>query len=357
MTAIDGKTDIFSSQGRSDLSSTHSPFSMDCSPFLNWDESLLETVDEQAVILMSLVATVKFKPALDASLEAKAVILLKSVVPDDEESANAILHSYASSSNDYLTNFVQSIVVLISSPSQVVTAAAMKMLGTLILSCSAKIKLALVKADLIPQLIITLNPLSLPLTEGEDIHVHLMTLFRYSLWQTTPDGLTYLEIEDNDEQQAVYEIVLKQVLAPSEKYIRHLCVNRYSIIDRMQSMQFLELIARLLEISPYYQPTMDFFVNLPVILTIPSWLAFFEADRSIWAFLYLMVDAQREWNETRGDVRQMGNTVDRMLRMEGIEDVIEAKLLNDKNRPDGRCIIVYSIRWNNMQGMNVLDQE
>ncbi|KAK2952944.1 hypothetical protein BLNAU_12120 [Blattamonas nauphoetae] len=221
-------------------------------------------------------------------------------------------------------------MILLSTPSQVVTAAAMKRLDSLIFKISAEVLLALVKADLIPQLINTLNPQSLSFDEAVDIHTDLMSSTMSSLWLATPDGLTELGIEDGNEQQAVRETVLKQVIVPSEKYICHLCVIRYSIVDGDQSYEFMLLHSTLLEISPYYQPTMDVVLHMPVVLTIPSSLTFFEVDRSIFWFLSNMIDTQREWNNQGGKERQLWKTVHRMLRMEGIEDVIEEKLRNAK---------------------------
>ncbi|KAK2953081.1 hypothetical protein BLNAU_12070 [Blattamonas nauphoetae] len=229
----------------------------------------------------------------------------------------------------------------------------MKMLETLIIWYSPNIRLALVKADLIPQIINTLNPQSHSFAEPVDLHVSLILIITRSVCLTTPDGLRQLEIEDPTEQQAVHETVLTQVLVPSEKYIWHLCVNHFSIIDGDQSVNFLELLARLLRISPYYPLTMDFVLHMRVLLTIPSCLTFFEYDRSIFAFLNRMKDTQWEWNEQRIRVRQMGNTVQRMLRVEGIEDVIEEKLRNDKFSFYAKMIVDDSIRWNNLQGMNL----
>ncbi|KAK2960161.1 hypothetical protein BLNAU_4714 [Blattamonas nauphoetae] len=105
------------------------------------------------------------------------------------------------------------------------------MLDSLILFCSIKVRLALVKANLIPQLVITLNLRSLSLTDYEHIHTDFVKIIRSTVWIATPDCLAELGIEDHDEQQALRELVLKQVLTPTEQYIRHLCVNRYSIVD------------------------------------------------------------------------------------------------------------------------------
>ncbi|KAK2958228.1 hypothetical protein BLNAU_6715 [Blattamonas nauphoetae] len=203
---------------------------MDCSPFLNWEEDEDETFPEKTVVLRSLVTTLKLQPTLDDSLEAKAVTFLESVELYDEESAETLLSSLSSPSDKSLTECVQSIVVLLSTSNQAITTASMKILQRLIQHCSETNTLTIVKADLIPQLINTLNMLSLPFAEAEDIH-H-----------------SELEIEDPDEQQAIYEMVLKQVLAPSEQYLCRLCQNRCSMIDSELSERFLPLFAQLLEI-------------------------------------------------------------------------------------------------------------
>ncbi|KAK2941511.1 hypothetical protein BLNAU_23584 [Blattamonas nauphoetae] len=336
--------------------STNSSY-VDCSAFLNWDEKTPESEDEQAVVFQSLVATLKFHPSFDVSLEAKSVKLLESVKLHSRESADGFLNSLGRTTDESLADFIKSIVVLISSSNQVITTAAMEMLDHLILNCSENVRLELVKADLLFPIIINLNPQSLSFTEVSYIHIYLMNTITYSLWLTTQNGLNKLGVEDDNEQQAVHETVLKQGLLPLEKYISHLCVNRYSIIDGEQSPKLMTLLPRLLRICAYYQPTMEFVLNMPVFLTIPSCLTFFENENSIWSFLASMVDAQQEWNEQRRHVGQMGKTVHRTLRMEGIEDVIEAKLRNHKFRMSGGWIVKKSIEWNNLLGMNLPKQE
>ncbi|KAK2955741.1 hypothetical protein BLNAU_9277 [Blattamonas nauphoetae] len=285
---------------------------MDCSPFLNWNEDKLGSADEKAEIFMSLVATLKIQPALDDSLETKAVKILESAVPVDRESADAFLNSLGRTTDESVSGFVQSIV-----------------------------------------LIITLNPLSLSFTKAEDVHTPLISIVTHSVRLANPDGLRSNAIKAPDERQAIQETVLRQVLAPSEKYLYHLCLNRYSIVDGDQSMYFMDLLAKLVRLCPYYQPTMEFILHMPVVPTIPSCLTFIEDDDSIFSFLDFMVDTQHEWNQTREEVRQTRKTVDRMLRLEGFEDVIEDKLRNVKNTDYGQYIVAESIDLNNLQGMNL----
>ncbi|KAK2954144.1 hypothetical protein BLNAU_10961 [Blattamonas nauphoetae] len=96
---------------------------------------------------------------------------------------------------------------------------------------------------------------------------------------------------------------------------------------------------------------MDFVLHMPVVLAIPSCLTFFEKEEPIWYVLFQMYNTQLYWNETKGEFRQMWKTVHRVLGMEGMEDVIEEKLQNDKNT-NGGWIIGKSIDWNNLHGMN-----
>ncbi|KAK2945097.1 hypothetical protein BLNAU_19995 [Blattamonas nauphoetae] len=271
------------------------------------------------------------------------------------ESIDDLLTSLALSSDESLTDFVRCIGVLVSSASKVITTAAVKMLKTLHSYCLTKINLSLVKADLITLLINTLNTLSFSLAEAADLHNCLIHLIANSLWLATPSGHDQLTIKDRNERLAVLETVLKQVVTPSEKYLCHLCVNRFSIIDGGLSKEFVILLTRLLGISPSYQPTIEIVLHIPVVLTIASCLAYFENDSSIWTFLIYMVHLQREWNRTQGTARQQWKTMHRMLRMEGIEDGLEAKLKNDRNGYNGGSIVINSIKWNNQLSMNLPD--
>ncbi|KAK2964008.1 hypothetical protein BLNAU_1089 [Blattamonas nauphoetae] len=299
----------------------------------------------------------KLQPALDDSLEERAVKFLTSLDPEDEDSTEALLSHFASFAKNSLTDFIQSIVVLLSTPNLNITAAVMEILENVFFRCSAQIRLALVKADLIPQIINTLNPQSLSFTEAVDIHINIMNVIRDSVRLLTPAVLTLLGIEDHDAQQAVHETIFQQVLVPSKNYIWHVCVHRFSIIDGYQSSEFMVLLAQILRICPYHQPTMEFVLYMPVFLTIPSCLSFFETDFSIYPVMSYLEGAQQEWKKKGGEVRQIGKKIHRMLRMEGFEDVMEDKLQNNVKIFNGRAIIAFSIEWNNLLGMNLPEEE
>ncbi|KAK2955272.1 hypothetical protein BLNAU_9824 [Blattamonas nauphoetae] len=83
-------------------------------------------------------------------------------------------------------------------------------------NCSAKVRYSLVKADLIPQLIFSLNPQCLPIAQAVDIHTSLLLSLVNSVCLATPDSLARIGIEDGNEHQAVHKTILKHVVVPSE---------------------------------------------------------------------------------------------------------------------------------------------
>ncbi|KAK2959590.1 hypothetical protein BLNAU_5368 [Blattamonas nauphoetae] len=243
--------------------------------------------------------------------------------------------------------------MLASSPNRAVTASAMKMLQILTSKCSARKLLTLVRADLVPKLIVALNPLSLSFAGFNRIHTYFLASINFTISLANPYNLTELEIEDRDEQQAVRETVFQQVLAPSATYIHHLCEIRYFIVSGEQSKQFLVLIALILAICPYYQPTMDLVFRMPLFFTIPSCLTFIEANESIWLFFEQMICSQDEWNETGGSIRRSGTTMFRSLKVEGIEDVTEQRLQNEETEEHGQDIVDSSKCVSIFFGMNI----
>ncbi|KAK2942379.1 hypothetical protein BLNAU_22722 [Blattamonas nauphoetae] len=158
--------------------------------------------DEKAVVFRSLVATIEFQSSLGVSLEAKVVNFLKSVAAQNDYTADVFLSSDGRITDESLNNFIQSIVVLLTTRSQVITNTAVEMLANLITKIIPEVRLALVKADLIPQLINTLNPLSLSFAEAEDIHINVMNIIWNSLWLATRNGLIWCKNSDDDDNPA-----------------------------------------------------------------------------------------------------------------------------------------------------------
>ncbi|KAK2942288.1 hypothetical protein BLNAU_22815 [Blattamonas nauphoetae] len=231
----------------------------------------------------------------------------------------------------------------------------MCMLVRLLDLSSPQFRLELIEAQLIPQIIISLNPQSSVVRETLRMNASLLNLIASSLDLATQEELALLKIEPNREQQKVFQTVHNHVLVPSKGYILHLCEHHYSIEIWHTLYYFVRVLYRLLQISPYYQPTLDFVLDMPIILTIPSCLTFFDDDADMRFNLQFLDDARCKWNKQAENIRRSGTILLRSLRMEGLEDVSEQRLPNNLCQRNlvFSFFAPFSIGWSTMLGINV----
>ncbi|KAK2946523.1 hypothetical protein BLNAU_18565 [Blattamonas nauphoetae] len=323
------------------------------SAFLHWDGLPIDSISERSSIYCSLVQMVKNEEALDPSLEDKAVSFFNLVKPDTANDVDSFVSGIVPSSlPESSRDFVGSIVELISGHSKPVLNTAMAFVGRIVFRSSDNTILKLVKDGLIQKLISCLDLFSLSFIDAEYIHTSLLSIIYESLWISTERKET-LKLNDANEQLNIRETVHNQVLLPSEAYIRHLCSNSYSFRNRDQSFQYMILLPRLLDVSPYHPATMEFVQNLHVCVTLTSAMAFFDFNVAICGSLLVLTTTQLTRRNASGQVLERHHILFRSLKMEGIEDIIEQWLKNDIGGDNGQEIATTDIKWNNMLGMNV----
>ncbi|KAK2950690.1 hypothetical protein BLNAU_14361 [Blattamonas nauphoetae] len=324
------------------------------SAFLDWDGQQIDSVSDRSTIYCSLVQMVKNEPALDPSLEDKAVSFLEQIKLDSANDVDSFISGIVPSSlPESSRDFIESIVELISGHSKPVLNAAMTFVRDLAFRSSNNTILKLVKDGLIPQIISSLDLFSLPFTCAEEVHSSLLGILYNSIQKSTNHSLETLQLHDANEQQELRETVHNQVLLPSEAYLRHICANHYSIKHHTQLYYYMILLPQLLDVSPYYEPTLVFVLNLPVCLTLTSTMTVVDFDEAIWCSLFVHTITQHARMNASGEALERHHILLRSLKMEGIEDIIEQRLKNDIGGDNGQEIATTDIKWNNMLGMNV----
>ncbi|KAK2945769.1 hypothetical protein BLNAU_19325 [Blattamonas nauphoetae] len=340
----------------SDPLSTTAPSSKHIqSAFLEWNEEPIESTPDKLSLFHSLVQMINDSHYIDGVLEEKVVPFLEQIRPEYGEEVDRFLLGLTPTDDESLQTFVNSIIVLVSSPKQAIVTATMRMLDYLQHNASPPIHLKLVHAALIPRLLSSLNPLSLSFVDGAELHTLLISLIFQSLWLSTPNGLQKLEIKDSAEQQTVHETVLDQVLVPSKGYVQHLCENRLVVIaDSSLSDVFVSLLVHLLHISLSHPPTSRVVLALPAILAIPSSFTSNDTNFSSWRLLSGLANAQKRWVCRAGLLRQSEATPIRSLRMEGWEDVVEQQMQHTIDGDWARVVGLSARRMSGVDGANIL---
>ncbi|KAK2941061.1 hypothetical protein BLNAU_24028 [Blattamonas nauphoetae] len=240
----------------------------------------------------------KDKPKFWPSLEDKAASFLEQISLRSEKDVDSFVFGIVPSSQiESSSDFLESVIRLISLPNQRIVRASLGLVWSIIKYSSQNTRLRLAKEDLITQLVSRLHPLTPSFDNVADFPSHLISIINPLIWLSTRGIPPQLGISPSDEQQTVHETFLNQVLRPSEGYLQHLCSIRYSLLDGRHSTQFMHLLVTLLKICPSHEPTMNFVLTLPVLLTIPSAMTFVDDDGSTVVFLEFVVNSQkgRDW--------------------------------------------------------------
>ncbi|KAK2945995.1 hypothetical protein BLNAU_19071 [Blattamonas nauphoetae] len=333
------------------ISIEHSP-----DAFQNWDGKPIQSTSEKSVVYHSLVSLIQPDYVFTDDFVKKAVLLLEQLRFSNAKETNNFICPALESTDQNLMEFMQSFMILLSCANHSLITATIKMLDSLLLNISTRMHLRLVNADLITHILTSLNPLSLSIADAQDIHSSIISIIILTLWLSNPYVLITLDIKDSSEQQAIHETILNRVLVPAEAYIRYLCTNYSFIADGASSERFPYLLTRPLDISQLYQPTLTFVLDLPITLTIPSFISVLEDNITTLRFFFEFKRIVKDWNKGDGKHSQKGQIIIRSLQTEGLEDVLQQQLQYTKTSYNAQCIVSYSVELNNLRAIIALKE-
>ncbi|KAK2955024.1 hypothetical protein BLNAU_9955 [Blattamonas nauphoetae] len=325
--------------------------------FLDWNGIPFMSTPTQSSVYRSLVQMVTDNHHFDDDLTNKAVLFLYEFRNAREEPGDSFFDLDKYASHETVKDFVHSVGMLLSAPNQRIVEATMEFLHRMIIIRSKHFLLKLVKADLIPHLLASLNPVSLSFEYAEDVHIHLVSIIGLALLLLHPNDSKQIDVINATDKHNLQETILARVLLPPASYIRHLCANRHLFINGNRSVHLLNFLTRLISLCPYSTPSMRILQSLPVFFTIPSTSAELDMDRALCWILDALVDAQRDWNNDSGDVRKSGRTACRSLVLEGFEDTLERSIQFGSTEDTRKQLTKHSIVLSNMMGMNAQEGE
>ncbi|KAK2960008.1 hypothetical protein BLNAU_4891 [Blattamonas nauphoetae] len=288
--------------------------------------------EDKSRIYCSLVALVKAEYAFDNALQDKAAQFLQSLELkwDEKEKAAKLVTDLVPSSAGSPSDFVDSILTLLSSPHSKVTKAALSFLSATIDASPDEIRSHLVKSDLISNLLATVQPHTLPITGNEEIFDKLNWVIIECLNLADHFSLSQLDITDAVGKYNHCEMIFQKVVIPSSGFVTFLISNRY-ILNGDLLDSFMTLLAILIDMSPFHRPTLEFVLASPIAMAFTSCLLLFEDEHRFWVTLLNIPLSLRDWKKQSREVAQSGKRMIQALFSEGFEDALEQKMMYDKN--------------------------
>ncbi|KAK2961680.1 hypothetical protein BLNAU_3478 [Blattamonas nauphoetae] len=309
-------------------------------PFLSFDEYTELSFEVKSVIYSSLVALVKAEYPFHESLQDRAVSFLKNIekVSRNKEEVDKLVTELVPSSDGSHSSFVESILTLLSSPHSTFVVAALSFLYLTLFYSSTKIRCCLVASDLISNVLATVQPHTLPIAGNETIFDNLSWIIFYCLELATPHFIRNLGVTAAVEKANRREMIFQNVVLPSSDFVTFLIKNLY-ILNEDLLVTFMILLDKLLEISPFHCPTLEFVLASPIAMAFSICLLFIEDDQTLWYLLTNTKPLLRKWKKEDPEMVQSAKRMIQALFSEGFENTLEQMTMSDEDGDDGFSVV------------------
>ncbi|KAK2959570.1 putative Casein kinase II subunit beta [Blattamonas nauphoetae] len=166
---------------------------------------------------------------------------------------------------------------------------------------------------LITKVLAAVQPHTLPISGNETMINFLIDLIITVLYLADKSSLSYSGITEAVDICHFCEIVFAKVVLPSSHFFSFLIFNR-NVITGDFFATFMTLLNSLIQIAPFYRPTLEFILASPIVMGFSSCLSYID-------------NSLTEWKEEDPEVVQSAKRMIQALFSEGIEDTLEKLLL------------------------------
>ncbi|KAK2948320.1 hypothetical protein BLNAU_16769 [Blattamonas nauphoetae] len=186
------------------------------SPFFDWNPKDPISADSLAKPFIALVSMVRDDYHFDEMIEQKAFTLLSFINRNDRRRVNVeeLLKSVGWSDFERLPEFVDSTIVLLSSPSPIIMKEALTVFQRWFTSLTTIDQLMLVSSNLFPNILSTLHLLNLSAVEDKRILTDIVRFSQPGVWLSSIFTMTSLPSIAAISAQSIQDVVLHKCLIP-----------------------------------------------------------------------------------------------------------------------------------------------
>ncbi|KAK2959856.1 hypothetical protein BLNAU_5053 [Blattamonas nauphoetae] len=301
-------------------------------PFLNFDPISDLSFEDKSAIYCSLLGLVKEEYPFDNALQDRAAQFLKSLGPwwGNNDYAAKLVSDLVPSSAGSASGFIDSIVILLSSPHSNVVEATMSFLDPTTTRSSPAIRCRLVESDLVSKVLVIIRPYTLSISGNETIIINLNRIIDNCHELADPSFLRQLGITTAVDAFNHREVIFQKVVIPSSQFVTFLISNR-NILNGGLFKSFTNLLATLIQIGPFHRPTLEYVVASPIAMTFSSCLSLVERNDALWNTLSDIDNSLESWKREGPEVTKSGKRMMQALFSEGFEDTLEQMLMHEKS--------------------------
>ncbi|KAK2941921.1 hypothetical protein BLNAU_23157 [Blattamonas nauphoetae] len=299
-------------------------------------------------------ALVKAEYPFDDALQDRAVRFLKGLEPEwgDDDHGDQLVTDIVPSSGESHSEFLESILTLLSSPCSTVVAAALSFLTKIAEVSSLAIRCRLVESDLVSKVFTIVQPHTLSISGDETIIDKLIRIIISCFYLSQPWSLNLLGITAAVDQFNHREMIFQKVVIPSSLFVTFLISNRIVLNgDLFQSL--ISLLEKLLSIGPYHRPTLDYVLASPIAMAFSSCLSSVEECHDLWNILDNVDSSLEIWKKEVPEVAKPATRMMQVLFSEGLEDTLEQMTMINKGDFYGISVVDECHSISQLLGLNL----
>ncbi|KAK2961655.1 hypothetical protein BLNAU_3453 [Blattamonas nauphoetae] len=303
---------------------------------------------DQSTIYCSLVTLVKAEYRFNNALQDRAAQFLKGLEPSlgERDLATKLVTELVPSSDGSISGFIDSILTLLSSLHSTVAASALSLLHQTTRAASPAIQSRLVESDLIPKVLSTVRPHTLPIAENEEIIAHLLIII------ASPASLIGISLINPVKKFNHRDMIFQKVVLPSTQIVTYLISNRHILTEDL-FYSFMSLLSTFLRICPFHRPTLEYVLASPIAMAYSSCLSFAEHNFRLWMNLDSINQSLQEWRSYNSEVIQSAKRMMQASFSEGFEDTLEQMMNHDRNGKYGNDVVYDCNSISRLLGSNV----
>ncbi|KAK2963753.1 hypothetical protein BLNAU_1320 [Blattamonas nauphoetae] len=322
--------------------------------FVNFAPTKESPFEDNSAAYCSLVTLVKEKYPFDDVLIDKAVQFLNILEPQwcEVHLATRLITELVPSSAGPPSDFIESILTLLSSPHSTIVEATSVLLTKIVLYCSSPVRLQLVESDLISKVLASVQPHTLPFSGNETVLNTQLRIIMYCINLALPVSLKELGITTADSTLNHREMILRKVIIPSSRFMTFLISNQHILNGDLSSI-IMTLFVHLIQMGPFHLPTLEFVLASPIAMAFSKCLSFVEDSIPLLNTLRTIERSLNEWKNQGPEVLRSGKRMNQTLHSEGFEDLAEQMMMTDVSENFGDVIVKTCRSIFRIKGSNV----
>ncbi|KAK2947331.1 hypothetical protein BLNAU_17718 [Blattamonas nauphoetae] len=327
------------------------------SMFLNIEQESTSSFEKKSSLFNSLVAVVKDEIPISVELEEHARRFLQNLSPRRSRDTSRLLSDLVPSPDGSPSGLMSAIATLLRSKSSLIIEGTLSFVAAFVTKLSYSSQSSLLDALLIPKMIDSLQPHTLPISSNEQIHSTFVQILSHTFYLTTANAMDQIGIVDAPGKHSHRNMILEKVIHPTSGYLAHLIRNVPNDGDGDLGPNLMSFLGNYLRLGWQHAPTLEYLLSQSIEDQSMALLVSSEINEELWSFLFSFRSDLRGADSEGNEATRTRQRMKHALFSVGFEEWIEAEIHHTTDGDYAERIGTTTMGFSDLFGSNIDESE